>query len=144
MRIDSKRIESYLYDIKKNSIELQSLLKEHSDEEILKSSILIKAIKYSLIEIAEAMANTLQHILTRGMGRPVAGYMDTLVKSREREIISEKLFSSFKPFFEFRNLLIHRYWNMDDAIILKNLREGYEDFFIFIEEIERLVEEQEI
>lgn len=143
MRIDKKRIESYLYDIKKNSIELESLLKDHSDGEILKNSLLIKAIKYSLIEIAEAVANTLQHILTRGMGRPAAGYMDTLVKAQEREIISEKLFASFKPFFEFRNLLIHRYWNMDDAMILKNLREGYEDFFIFIEEIERLIKGQE-
>jgi len=139
MNLDSKRIESYLYDIKKNSIELESLLEEHSDEEILKSSILIKAIKYSLIEIAEAMANTLQHILARGMGRPATGYMDTLVKAREREIISEGLFSSFKPFFEFRNLLIHRYWKMEDVVILKNLRDSYRDFYVFIEEIERLI-----
>jgi uncharacterized protein YutE (UPF0331/DUF86 family) len=139
MNIDSKRIESYLYDIKKNSIELESLLKEHPNQEILKSSILVKAIKYSLIEIAEAVANTLQHILARGMGRPAAGYMDTLVKARDGEVISEGLFSFFKPFFEFRNLLIHRYWKMDDAVILKHLRDGYRNFYVFIEEIERLI-----
>ncbi|MFW6160868.1 MAG: DUF86 domain-containing protein [Acidobacteriota bacterium] len=139
MRIDSKRIESYLYDIKKNSIELENLLKEYSGEEILQNSIVLKALKYSLIEIAEAMANTLQHILTRGMGMPAAGYMDTLVKAREREIISEELFSTFKPFFEFRNLLIHRYWKINDTLILKNLREGYRDFFVFIDEIEKLI-----
>jgi len=33
---------------------------------------------------------------------------------------------------------------MDDTMILKNLREGYEDFFIFIGEIERLIEKQEL
>jgi len=65
--------------------------------------------------------------------------MDTLVKAREREIISEGLFSSFKPFFEFRNLLIHRYWKMEDVVILKNLRDSYRDFYVFIEEIERLI-----
>lgn len=139
MRIDRKRVQSYLYDIKNNAIELESLLKEYADEAILKNSIVLKAIKYSLIEIAEGMANTLQHILAKGMGRPVTGYIDTLVKAKEAGIISETLSSTLKPFFEFRNVLIHRYWTMDDALILKNLRAGYRDFHTFIDEVEKLI-----
>lgn len=139
MRIDRTRIQTYLYDIKNNALELESLLKEYADESILKNSIVLKAIKYSLIEIAEAMANTLQHILAKGMGRPVTGYIDTLVKAKEAGIISETLFSTLKPFFEFRNVLIHRYWTMDDALILRNLRTGHRDFYTFIEEIEKLI-----
>jgi len=139
MQIDRRRIQTYLYDIKKNAIELEELLKGYTDEVILQNPVVIKAIKYSLIEIAEAAANTLQHILARGMGKPVSGYIDTLVKARETGIISSDLFSTFKPFFEFRNALVHRYWTMDDTLILKNLRTGHKDFYSFIEEIERMI-----
>jgi uncharacterized protein YutE (UPF0331/DUF86 family) len=139
MHIDHQRIQTYLYDIKKNTIDLEDLLKGYDDGAILQNPIVFKAIKYTLIEIAEAIANTLQHILARGMGRPVSGYIDTLVKARETGIISADLFSAFKPFFEFRNALIHRYWTMDDTLILKNLRTGYKDFYTFIDEVEKQI-----
>ena len=139
MQIDQERITYYLYDIKRNTLDLENLLKKYTDDSILQDPIIIKAMKYSLIEIAEAMANTLQHILAKGMGRPVSGYIDTLLTARASEIISEDLFSALKPFFEFRNALIHRYWTMDDTLILKNLRPGYKDFYTFIEQIEGII-----
>lgn len=139
MRINDKRIKNYLYDIKNNTIELEKILNQNQDQAILSNPFIIKSIKYTLIEIAEAMANTLQHILAKGLGKPVSGYLDTINKAKAEGIISENLYSALKPFFEFRNALIHRYWIMDDSLILKNLRNGYKDFLTFIEQIERFV-----
>ena len=62
--------------------------------------------------------------------------MDTLFKAKSEGVISEGMYNVLKPFFEFKNALIHRYWIMDDKLILKNLRKGYKNFFKFIEEIE--------
>jgi uncharacterized protein YutE (UPF0331/DUF86 family) len=139
MQIDRRRIQTYLYDIKKNAIDLEDFLKGYEDEAILNDHIVLKAIKYTLIEMAEVIANTLQHILAKGKGQPVSGYIDTLIKARENRIISEKIFLVLKPFFEFRNMLIHRYWTIDDTIILKNLRENHREFNSFIKEIEEQI-----
>jgi uncharacterized protein YutE (UPF0331/DUF86 family) len=55
------------------------------------------------------MSNTLQHVLAKQKGIAVSGYIDTIVKGRKQGIISEGLFQKLKPFFDFRNSLVHRY-----------------------------------
>jgi len=45
MRIDHQRIQTYLYDIKKNTIDLEDLLKGYDDGAILQNPIVFKAIK---------------------------------------------------------------------------------------------------
>ncbi len=49
------------------------------------------------------------------------------------------VFKNLKPFFDFRNSLIHRYWIADDAIFINNLSEGKGDFLVFCDEIEKKV-----
>jgi uncharacterized protein YutE (UPF0331/DUF86 family) len=41
-----------------------------------------------------------------------------------------------KPFFDFRNSLIHRYWIIDDQRLISNIQSGRNDFDRFLEEIE--------
>ena len=107
MKVDPVRIKNYLSEIRRNSIALQQLLAQN---EIDPDSIPLKAAKYILIELAEAMSNTIQHILAKEMGTAVSGYIDTVVKAHDNGIISDDLFQRLKPFFDFRNSLIHRYW----------------------------------
>ena len=45
-------------------------------------------------------------------------------------------FQRLKPFFDFRNSLIHRYWSIDDARLIENIKNGRDDFDRFVEEIE--------
>jgi len=89
-----------------------------------------------LIELAEAMSNTIQHILAKEKGIAVSGYIDTIVKDHEHRIVSKELFEKLKPFFDFRNSLIHRYWDVDDALLIRNISDGQNDFDRFVEEIE--------
>ena len=78
MKADQIRIKSHLNDIKKNSRELQQLIDKN---ELKPDSLAMKAAKYLLIELAEAMANTIQHILAKEMGITVSGYIDSIVKA---------------------------------------------------------------
>lgn len=139
MEVDKNRIEKYLLEITKNARKIESILKEAEIKNALFDEITKFALKYLVIEIAEAMANVLQHILAKNFGIAVKGYIDTVKKGYEKGIISEELMKKLKPFFDFRNSLIHRYWIVDDDIFIKNLEKGYRDFFHFCNEIENFL-----
>ncbi len=85
------------------------------------------------------MANTLQHLPAKDKGIPVTGYKETITQSGEKGIISGELSNKLKPFFDFRNSLIHRYWYISDEQLLLLIREKG-DFinFIYAIEISRL------
>lgn len=136
MDVDPIRIKTYLTEIRRNSIALQELI---DNDELVPDSVPLKAVKYILIELAEAMSNTIQHILAKEKGVPVSGYIDAVAKAREHKIISEDLFQRLKPFFDFRNSLIHRYWIVDDNRLISNLKSGRDDFESFLSEIETYV-----
>lgn len=135
MTFDISRITKYLNDIKEDSLKIEEVFGEKTETELLRDEITRLALKYLVVEIAEAMANVLQHMLAKGFGVAVKGYIDTINKSVEKGIISIETFNKIKPFFDFRNSLIHRYWIIKDEIFIKNLKEGYKDFFRFCEEI---------
>src|SRR5574337_838779 len=139
MNVDKKRIIQYLHDILSNTRDVENLLKEYSNDEIIRNKHLLKSLKYSLLEISEAMSLVLQHILAKQHGIPVKGYVDTIKKAADYNIIPQGLSLSLKPFFDFRNALVHRYWTIDDKILLNNCKLGLKDFFAFIETIEKFL-----
>lgn len=139
MKIDIEKIQRYLLEIKARHYEIDALLAKSSDAEILKEPWVLKGLKYTLIEIAEAMANTLQHILAKEMGEPVAGYVETILRSGETKILPESLVTKIKPFFDFRNSLIHRYWFISDEKLLLLVRENKTDFLSFVEAVEAYI-----
>jgi uncharacterized protein YutE (UPF0331/DUF86 family) len=130
---DPIRIKSYLAEIRRNSLALNQLIDQN---ELTPDSVPLKAAKYILIELAEAMSNTIQHILAKEKGIAVSGYIDAVAKGYEHGIISQDLFQRLKPFFDFRNSLIHRYWIIDDRRLIDNIKTGRNDFDTFLEEIE--------
>ena len=133
MKADPIRIKRYLAEIRRNSLELNQLIDQN---ELSANSVPLKAAKYILIELAEAISNAIQHILAKDKGIAVSGYIDAILKGHENGILSEDLFQRLKPFFDFRNSLIHRYWTVDDIRLIDNILKGRGDFDKFIEEIE--------
>ncbi len=133
MKVDPIRIKSYLAEIRKNSLELSQLIDQN---ELRAESLPLKAAKYLLIELAEAMSNTIHHILAKEKGVAVSGYIDSVLKAHQHGLISADLFQRLKPFFDFRNSLIHRYWYIDDDRLIENIKNGRDDFDRFVDEIE--------
>jgi len=126
VKVDKERVKKYLYDILSNTREIENLLKDYGSDEILGNRHLLKSIKYSLVEISEAMSLVLQHILAKHYGIPVKGYIDAIKKASDAGLIDHKL--------------VHRYWIIDDKLLLNNCKTGYKDFFAFIEAIEQFLE----
>jgi uncharacterized protein YutE (UPF0331/DUF86 family) len=144
MKIDTERIQKYLLEIKSRHHEIEELFRTHIDAEILKEPWVLKGIKYTLVEIAEAMANTLQHILSKHLGELATGYVETILRAGENGILSEALSNKLKPFFDFRNSLIHRYWYISDEKLLSLIRENQDDFLAFIGAIENYLRRFEL
>lgn len=136
MRVDMSRFRQYLSEITRNSLDLKGIVEQGK---LAPGSIELKAAKYILIELAEAMSNCLQHILAKQKGVAVSGYIDTIAKGHKEGILSETLFQKLKPFFDFRNSLIHRYWSIDDETLIENIKAGIDDFERFADELETYV-----
>jgi uncharacterized protein YutE (UPF0331/DUF86 family) len=137
VKVDSVRIKKYLMDIVQSANELKQIIALNSLEP---GTIELKAAKYILIELAEAMSNTLQHVLAKQKGIAVSGYIDTIVKGYKERIISEELFNKLKPFFDFRNSLVRRYWIIDDERLITNILNGKDDFDQFADELENYIQ----
>ena len=133
LTLDLIRLKKYLSDIVHSANELRQITQKNS---LRPDSIELKAAKYLLIELAEAMSNTLQHILAKQKGVAVTGYIDTISKGYKEGIISKELFHKLKPFFDFRNSLVHRYWIIDDEKLIENIHSGQNDFDQFADKIE--------
>ena len=123
-------------EITRASADLDELIRQN---DLKPDSVELKAAKYMLVEMAEAISNILQHILAKEKGLPVSGYIDTIVKAHAAKIISDGTFNRLKPFLDFRNSLIHRYWTIDDPLLIKNILAGRKDFKLFVEEIEAYI-----
>lgn len=132
--IDLAKLEKYLNDI---SIEIKKIQRNLISENatILKDPDRIGSLKYSVIVIAEAVAHALHHILAKEHNISVSGYKEVLIRSREYQLISSELSDNLQPFISFRNMLVHHYWKVDDNLFLKNLRDGLDDFQIFVRTI---------
>jgi len=108
-----------------------------NDEQLLKDSVRLNALKYSMIVCAEVIGNTLQHILAKQYKTAIDGYQSLIAKSREKGILKETLFQRLKPFFDFRNMLVHRYWRIDNQVFISNLRQGIHDILEFKDVIQK-------
>ncbi len=133
LEIDRERLSRYLLKMEENLKDIEEILAS-PDEEIVSSSRDMKALKYCLIEIAEAMANTLQHSLARKWGKVVDSYLGLIDEAMRRKVMDRDLLARFKFFFRFRDLLVHRYWDIDDRTLLENTRKGIQDFQGFMRE----------
>jgi uncharacterized protein YutE (UPF0331/DUF86 family) len=136
MKVDIDKISKYLLEIKSRGYELNRLLADSTDAALLNDPWKVKGLKYTLVEIAEAMANTLQHILAKNMGEPVTGYVETILRAGDKGILPPEIVNKLKPFFDFRNSLIHRYWSISDEKLLSLTRENLGDFDVFVQAIE--------
>jgi len=95
----------------------------------------IYSLRYLLIEAVEAMASICNHILTRVTGQVPKGYPDCFEKLSDAKIIMKELSEKLKKVAGLRNIIIHRYWEIDDRKVFKSAKENIGDFEEFLRQI---------
>jgi uncharacterized protein YutE (UPF0331/DUF86 family) len=136
--IDIERIYTYFSEIDQQTQIINEILLTN-DDQLLQNKVQLNALKYSIIVTAEVIGNTLQHILAKKYKIAIDGYQSLISKSTQQGILTDSLYQRLKPFFDFRNMLVHRYWKIDDSTFLINLRPGVKDLTEFKNVIQKCI-----
>ncbi|MDW7761576.1 MAG: DUF86 domain-containing protein [Acidobacteriota bacterium] len=102
------------------------------------------SMKYLLIEAVEAVADICQHLLAKAKGIVCEGYVDCIVKAGEAGIMTHALAQKLRKLAELRNILIHRYWVVDDEKVFQQTMENKDNLRKFLDEADRFIKSLKI
>jgi uncharacterized protein YutE (UPF0331/DUF86 family) len=136
--LDRNRIAKDIADIAMARGEIERLIAV-DQATFFSDSRNVFSVRYLIIQTVEAMTDICQHMLARARGIPCDGYIDCIVKAGEHGIISVALTERLRRLAALRNILVHRYWSIDDARVYIETKANVSDLTTFIDEIEALV-----
>lgn len=99
------------------------------------------AIRYHLIVVAEALASLAIHIVRRSFNKEPETPIHAFYILREKEFIEDRVLEDLYRLWRLRNLLVHRYWVIDDSKIYSSIKENFKYILTFIERVMRYVGE---
>ena len=138
MEIDQDVIESKL-DIIERNLEFLDEFEYMDSEEFLDSYRDVQAAKYSLLEIIECCIDIASHIIAvKGMGR-AEEYRGMFYLLGEKGVIEKGLAERLGDMAGFRNLLVHRYGDVDNEAVLGMIKSELSDVVEFERAVVRLL-----
>lgn len=139
-QINIEKIKTLEKDLLNTASEIRTIIA--IDEEVfIKEPKVIYALRYLLIEAVEVMANICNHLLTRMAGQVPKGYPDCFEKLSEANIITRELGEKLKKAASLRNILIHKYWEIDNRRVFRSAKENIGDFEQFLREVNEFIKE---
>lgn len=134
-----------------NNINLEKLkkriseIKEHSekikkysaipDSEFWKDERNVLAIKLLLLQSIEACGSICNHVLAKKFSKSPSSFSECFECLYESGVIDKELSLKLRKMSRFRNILVHRYWEIEDKKILDYARNNLKDFEGFVESI---------
>ncbi|MBI2452067.1 DUF86 domain-containing protein [Candidatus Pacearchaeota archaeon] len=127
------------------AVDLILVVKENfpSDIEEFKNSRLIRDAVYKEVKgIIELFIDILAIInADMHLGTPEVED-DIIFKLENKKLFSQNFFSKIKEIKKFRNILVHKYVEIDNEKAYSDIKNGLEDFDLIIEEIEKFLSKQ--
>jgi len=131
--IDKKKILSKIDELNNYLEELENIMPKDFEE--YKNSIEKKRACERLLQISIETLIDIANILVSGLKLGIPSDEDILIeKLRNRRIISEKTAKKLNEMKGFRNILVHKYGEVDDELVFENLS-NLDDFEDFTKEI---------
>lgn len=137
---DRVRILTKVDEMIKYVEELQNMLPGQEDylHDLIRRRACEKTIEVaieSLIDVCAMIVSAQQF----GLPETEENILDMLI---EKKVLSRKLGEKLKDMKGFRNILIHRYGNVDDEIVYLNLSSHMNDFYEFENAVELYLQKQ--
>ena len=89
-----------------------------------------------MIELCVDIAN---HIIADKKYRVPTSYSDTFQVFEEEGILSKKQYKTLKNMAQFRNIIIHHYDKIDEAIVVNILRQNLKDFLEYRDSVLKII-----
>ena len=100
----------------------------------------IFSMRYLIIQAVEASSSICLHILYGVYNERAEGFPQCFDRLGKKGLIPSHLASNLASSARLRNLLVHRYWEIDDEKVFKSLNENLGDFEKFITHIRGFME----
>jgi len=136
MRLEREVIEGK-FDVIDRNLRFLEEIKRLSLEHFLESYRDVQAAKYSLLEIVEACIDIANYIISVRGFRRAEEYSEMFKVLKEEGVIGKGLATKIEDMTRFRNLLVHRYGEVDNRRVLEIIKYNLKD----IEEFEREIGE---
>ncbi|MEG3225542.1 MAG: hypothetical protein BME94_08580 [Methanobacteriales archaeon Met13] len=132
MDLDEELIQLRIDIIERNLVEIKAIISEGYHQFNYRTEL---AAKHALQESIKACIDISNHIIaSRGFRRP-NDYRDLFLVLEENQIIDKNLSLKLQAMAKFRNLLVHRYAEMDQKRLFQIMTVDTDDFRAFIKQI---------
>lgn len=134
MKPDLHVLQSRAMSLRQNLERIRKLA-SLPDEQFWGNELHIDSVKLHLIQAIEDAASICTHLMARLGGTAPSAYAECFASLHERGVIDESLAERLQAMSRFRNLLVHRYWQIDDAQVLRIARENIGDLLEFLRQV---------
>lgn len=134
MKVDQKVVFGR-FDTIERDLRFLEEYQGYSTREFTESYKDVQAAKFSLLEIIEACIDIANHIISAKGFRRVEEYSLMFKILGEEMVLSVDLASRLGDMARFRNLLVHRYGEIDDARVLGLIQNNLRDVQLYMTEI---------
>jgi len=123
-------------------MEFLNEFKEIDEDDFLNNYKNIQSAKYSLLEIIEACIDISTHIVAAKMFGRIEEYREIFHMLGLRRVLDKDLALRLEDMAGFRNLLVHRYGNIDNLRVLEIIKNDLDDVLLFEKEILQYLENE--
>ncbi|MDP2767088.1 MAG: DUF86 domain-containing protein [Candidatus Methanoperedens sp.] len=137
MEINRRLIKRKAAEIK-NAIEGLKSVASAGKGAFLSNPTTIDASKYRLLVAIEAAFSICNHIAAR-LGKKIPeSYSDCFIILWEEGFVPKELSDRLARMAKFRNMLVHLYWEIDDAKVFEIIEKDSKDLYEFIETMNKI------
>lgn len=129
---DTQRLATRIGALRDNLQRVREVLQEGDDATLLNDLRRLAVIKWHmLLAIEDAFALCNQVVAMLG-GEPPTAYAECFERPMAHGIVEQELADRLRAMARFRNLLLHRYWEVDDQRVLTIARNDLSDLERFV------------
>jgi uncharacterized protein YutE (UPF0331/DUF86 family) len=130
--VDDRRVSELLHRIRTEVAALR-----HSGArptaELFDDPDALPALKYRLVVVIEAATDVADHLIASEGLRLASGYADSFRSLEEGGVLPAALAASLADAARFRNLLVHRYADIDDHRVVQIVRQRLADLEAYVD-----------
>lgn len=124
--INEEKLKARAADISK-AVEKIQIYSGLSDDDFWSDERNIYAVKYLLLQAMEGLGAICIHVLAKRFQAAVSNYATCFEELEQRKVLSPELAGKLRKMIRFRNILVHRYWEVDDQRVLEYARNDVQD-----------------
>lgn len=104
-------------------------------EEFLADHHRVASAKYHLLVVIEGCLDLANHVISANGYRMPEDYADTFEVLADEDVLDPGFAEELARMAQFRNRLVHVYWDVDDELVHDYIRERREDVRRFLEDL---------